>query len=581
MIFLPIELLSCIFDLTNKQDQLRCQFVCNSWHVPAKRAFYSKVTIEEKHDDLNYNNLIRFKKFIECISQSNYHLPTPGQFIQSLIIRFEIALETKFMPTNADFQLLATACPNLEELQFPSNMFWNNVMSIDNQHYWKRLKKVPQFKVMADKQSLDKFLYFKSTLSYLHIAEWQPSVQDFIEMIKSFTHLETLKITTRQRFTSLYDILPTVVECPNITQLIMTSDATTSTTINDNSNVIVPKLRQLRLTVNSISSQLLYTLTRSFPDLKGLMLHFSQPTSDAFSWSDDLQLAMSHLIRFLAHMHQAHLDLFVPNYLIMHYLVKQFYATTKPKMYITYDSCSSFTTGQPDLSYHKQGTVNQIGRLDLRYQGHLPAGLDVNNLPHMSFLQDNGCLIDQLSIQLPSSFLGHSQFVQSIFTDYCPNLKVFNLVQGSFDMDSSSTKLLFSQLIYISMERSLITSSSLYHLSKLYATNLHYLKLEHCRCSESPLGNIISINMPFTQFKKLVIVQDYKSQGTDNPVLVSVFEKKIHRTTLYYYMTQTEKLVPIAPSMIEGYHFEKPHVFLDIVCYSLNQLHLNSCHVAL
>ncbi|KAG2215735.1 hypothetical protein INT46_003947 [Mucor plumbeus] len=581
MIFLPIELLSCIFDLTSKQDQLKCQFVCNSWHVPAKRAFYSKITIEGKHDDLNYNNLIRFKKFIECISQSNDHLPTPGQFIQSLIIRFDIALETKFMPTDADFQLLATASPNLQELQFPSNMFWNNVMSIDNQHYWKRLRKVSQFKVMASKQSLDKFLYFKSTLSYLHIAEWQSSRQDFIEMIKSFTHLETLKITTRQRFTNLYNIIPTLIECPNITQLIMTSDSTTSTNTNNNSDVIVPKLQQLRLTLNSISSQLLFTLTHSFPNLHRLMLHFSQPTNDVSSWSDDLQLAMSRMIQFLTRMHQAHLDLFVPDYLIMHHLVRQFYAATKPKLYITYDSCSSFTTGQPDLSYHKHGTVNQIGRLDLRYQGHLPAGLEVNDLPHMSFLQDNGCLIDRLSIQLPSSFLGHSQFVQSIFTNYCPNLKVFNLVQGSFDMDSSATKFLFSQLIYLSMERSLITSSSLYHLSKLYATSLYYLKLEHCRCSESSLENITSINMPFTQFKKLVIIQDYRSQDTDNPVLVSVFEKKVHRTTLYYYMARTEKLVPTTPSVIAEYHFEKQRMSLDIVCYSLNQLHLNSCHIVL
>ncbi|KAF1796711.1 hypothetical protein FB192DRAFT_1462941 [Mucor lusitanicus] len=579
---LPIELLSCIFDRTNKQDQLACQLVCYRWHVPAKRAFYSKITIEEKHDDLNFNNLFRFKKFIECISSGEYlPLPTPGQFIQSLVIRYEIALETKFMPTNADFQHLAAACPNLQELQFPSNMFWNNVMSIDNQQYWKRLRKVPQFKVMADKQSLDKFLYFKSSLSYLHITEWQSSKQHFIDMIKSFTHLETLKITTRHGFTSLYDIIPTLIECPNITQLIMTSNTTSTTTHNA---ALVPKLRQLKLTSNTLSPQLVHTITHQFPQLQKLMLHFSQPTNDVFVWSDDLQTAMAHMIRFLTCLHQARIDLFVPNYAIMHQLVRQFYyAKTGPKLYISYGSCSSFTTGQPDLVYHKQEAASsqQAGILSLRYQGHLPAGMEANDLPHMALLQDNGYLLDQLSVQLPSSFLGHTQSTETILTSFCPNLKVFNLVQGSFDMESSIQDEMLSsnhQLTFVSMERSLITSSaSLYNFSKLYATSLYYLKLDTCSFSTDPaMRTINTINMPFTQFKKLIIVQDYGA--TTDAVLVSVSEKKSQCTTFYYYMAQAQELVPIAPSVLQEYHFEKPPVLLDIVCYSLDQLQLNTCH---
>ncbi|GAN06707.1 hypothetical protein MAM1_0133d06195 [Mucor ambiguus] len=577
---LPIELLSCIFDHTNKQDQLVCQFICRSWHVPAKRAFYSKVVIEEKHGDLNFNNLFRFKKFIECIASGGYLLPTPGQFIQSLVIRYEVALETKFMPTNADFQHLAAACPNLQELQFPSNMFWNNVMSVDSQQHWKRLRKVPQFKVMADKQSLDKFLYFKSTLSYLHITEWQSSKQHFIDMIKSFTHLETLKITTRHGFTSLYDIIPTLIKCPNITQLIMTSNTTSTTTHNA---ALVPKLRQLKLTSNTLNPQLIQTITHQFPQLQKLMLHFSQPTNDAFGWSDDLQKAIAHMIRFLTCLHQAHIDLFVPNYAIMHQLVRQFYyARTGPKLYISYGSCSSFTTGQPDLVYHSEETASnqQIGRLSLRYQGRLPAGMEVNDLPHMALLQDNGYLLDQLSIQLPSSFLGHVQSTETILTSFCPNLKVFNLVQGSFDMESSiqdETLLSNHQLTFVSMERSLITSStSLYNFSKLYATSLYYLKLDACSFStDLAMRTINTINMPFTQFKKLIIVQDY---GATDAVLVSVSEKKSQSTTFYYYMNQIKALVPISPSVFQEYYFEEPPVSLNIVCYSLDQLQLNACH---
>ncbi|CEP17607.1 hypothetical protein [Parasitella parasitica] len=583
MISFPIELLSCIFDHTSKRDQLVCQFVCYAWHVPAKRAFYNKVKIEEKYDDLNYNNLFRFKRFIKCISQTNRHLPTPGQFIQSLVIRFEIALEAKFMPTTTDFQLLAAACPNLQELHFPSNMFWNDIMSIDNQHYWKRLRKVPQFKVTAEKQSIDKFLYFKSTLSYLHIAEWQlsssSSRQDFVAMIKSFTHLETLKITTQQGFTNLHDIIPTLIECPNIVQLIMASNSTAAMPALTDRNLTVPRLRQLKLTSSSLDPRLIYTIANCFPDLQKLVLRFSQATNDPFVWSDDLQAEMSHLVRFLAGLHQARIDLFVPGYLIVHHLVKQLYiassatASTRPKLCITYGSCSSFTTGQPDLSFHKHDSV---ARLNVRYQGHLPADLLVNNLPHMFFLQENGYLIDQLSIQFPSSLLGRPQFVQSTLTTYCPNLKVFNLVQGSFDMETSDLKLSSSQLTCVSLERSLITLDSLFHLSKLYASSLEYLKLENCVLPNS-LENIAFINMPYTRFKKMTILQDYKDHDI---VLVSVTEKATERTMLYHYLTRTENLVPIiAPTNVPLKGISP--VSLSINCFSLNQLQLNSCYMTI
>ncbi|CAO3607209.1 unnamed protein product [Mucor fragilis] len=580
---LPIELLSCIFDRTNKQDQLVCQFVCRPWHVPAKRAFYSKVTIEEKHGDLSFSSLFRLKTFIECISSGGHLLPAPGQFIQSLAIRYEIALETKFMPTIADFQHLAAACPNLQELQFPSNMFWNHVMSIDNQQHWTRLRKVPQFKVMADKQSLDKFLHFRSTLSYLHITEWQSSKRHFIDTIKSFTHLETLKITAYHGFTSLYDIIPTLIECPNIIQLIMTTNTTSAATTATHSAALVPKLRQLRLTCATLNPQLIHTITHQFPQLQKLMLHFSQSTNDVFGWSDDVQMAMAHMIRFLTCLQQAHVDLFVPNYAILHQLVRQFYYTEAgPKLYISYGSCSSFTTGQPDLVYHKEDSApsQAAGRLSLGYQGHLPAGMQVSDLPHMALLQENGYLLDQLSIQLPSSFLGHTQSTETILTSLCPNLKVFNLVQGSFDMESSiqdETLLSHHQLTFVSMERSLITSSaSLYNFSKLYATSLYYLKLDTCSYStDLAMRTINTINMPFTQFKKLVIVQDY---GATDAVLVSIAEKKSQCTTFYYYASQRRELEPIAPSVLQGYHFEAPPVSLDIVCYSLDQLQLNACH---
>ncbi|KAI8646613.1 hypothetical protein BD408DRAFT_409951 [Parasitella parasitica] len=580
MICFPIELLSCIFDHSSKQDQLVSQFVCYAWHVPAKRAFYSNVTIEEKHDDLNYNNLFRFKRFIECISRPDGHLPTPGQFIQSLAIRFDIALEAKFMPTNADFQLLAAACPNLQELHFPSNMFWNDIMSIDNRNYWKRLRKVPQFKVTAEKQSIDKFLHFKSSLSYLHIAEWQSSKQDFAEMIKSFTHLETLKITTRQGFTNLHDIIPTLVDCPNIAQLIMTSNSTvpTTVTIAAASNLIAPRLRRLKLMSNTLDPRLVYTIANRFPDLNKLVLRFSQSTNDPFIWSDDLQAAMSHMIRFLAGLYQAHIDLFVPSYLIMHHLAKQFYAASpactvpaKPKLCITYGSCSSFTTGQPDFSFRKQDSA---ARLHLGYQGYLPTDLLVTNLPHISFLQEVGYLIDQLSIQFPSSLLGCPQFVQTTLTTYCPNLKTFNLVQGSFDMVASNLELSSTHLICVSMERSLITLESLYHLSKLYASSLEYLKLENCILPNS-MGNIVSINMPFTRFKRLAILQSYKNQDI---VMVSITEKETERTTLYHYMTRTENLVPETPTALLK---ENSSVSLSITCFSLAQLCLNTCQIAL
>jgi hypothetical protein len=101
MVALPSELLELIFEnLINKQDRLESQLVCYSWHIPSKRVFYNKVVIQELRNPniLNNNKPYKLKNFIQSVSRDfnslNGRIPSPGPYVQSLHIDFEIVLET-------------------------------------------------------------------------------------------------------------------------------------------------------------------------------------------------------------------------------------------------------------------------------------------------------------------------------------------------------------------------------------------------------------------------------------------------------------------------------------------------------
>lgn len=295
------------------------------------------------------------------------------------------------MPTAWDFQILATACPNLHELLFPDNMFWNALLSVPP-CYWRSLRRVSSFQVKNDKQSIERFLYFRSSLTRLHISDWHHREQEnsFVDMIKSFTHLETLKITTEQRFTSLCDIIPALIACPNIATLIMICS---NAGINDKDyQFAVPKLRYLNLTMHTVHPAVLNAITKNFPNIKTLELRFSLRI-DKDVWSDaQMQTAMKHMINFMICLPEAHLELFVPYHLIeelVSYFYIQNYSRSPTKVVISYNSCSSFTTGLPDITYRYLGSKIQ---LHIRYQRPLTSRVRPKTCPTCTYSNSMACI---------------------------------------------------------------------------------------------------------------------------------------------------------------------------------------------
>jgi hypothetical protein len=597
MITLPSELLELIFEnLTSKQDRLESQLVCYAWHIPAKRVFYNKVVIQELHDPriLNYNKPYKLKNFIQSVSRVIHldsRIPSPGLYVQSLHIDFEIVLETQFMPTAWDFQALATACPNLRELLFPDNMFWNALLSVPP-CYWQSLKRVSSFQVRNDKQSIERFLYFRTSLTRLHISDWQYRGQgvSFVDMIKSFTCLETLKITTVQRFTSLHDMTPTLISCPNITTLIMICSNASN---NDKDYQFTSKLRCLNLLIHTVNSNLLNAITRNFPDLKKLVLRFSQKVEKEI-WSDaQIQTAMKHLISLMVCLPEARLELFI-SHQHMAELVPYFCIHHKPpKITISYHSCSSFTTGLPDIAYHHQGDASQ---LQLRYQGPLTSRVRPKDLPHMFILKQHGFFINDLTIQEPSysphaerqihCHLSYKEILaktpcstaQTLLVDDCPNLQRLDMTHCHVHFTEGIYTQFVSLLTRFKLTHSLLTSSSLYHLSKNFSANLQYLSLSHCRSSET-MDRIDLINMPWTGFKKLTMLEAVDEDITE--VIITVFEHRSYRTTVLAYQVQKRQLV-IQPSA-KSYQHNQHSVAqtLNIHCEFMDQFQYNTSSVSL
>lgn len=514
MICLPTELLSQIFDcLTNKQDQLSLQLVCLSWHVPAKRAFYKTVVIAELDNNKTYK-FVRFIQSMAAAKTNNSFIPLPGQFVKALHVDFEIGFETKFMPTVADYQLLGRSCFNIEEFDFPVNMFWNYLISANLNQYWKKLKRIPCFRISPNmaKYELGRFFHFQSSLTHLDIDYFY--IQNFSFMVKSFTNLEGLKITTNtQNFTQM---IPTLIDCPNITEFSMT----TTCLVNDLPiKHLVPRLRYLDLNVCVMSSHLINAITQNFPDLQKLVLRVQQQSP----------VLMNQLSRFITtELPQCSIHLFFSsNDSIL--LIKQF-ISSNTIVNISYDSRSSFTTGVPDLSYHQH---DQYKILFLRYQGSISPQVQSQDFSHMKLLKDHGIYIQHLNIQSPCSLLAVERksarpCIQSILMHDCPNLSTLFMSQCYFDLKPEAEKNGF--VTRLTVEKSVITSGSLYHLS-LHCIYLKHLILDHCEFDSL-------INMPKTKFKKLSIV---KKCSISDVVEITILE--LTRTTTCYYLNKTREFV--------------------------------------
>lgn len=553
MALLPVEIISLVFGyVTNSQDQLALQKVCLHWHEPAKRAFYKKVFITEVHDQHNYNydkpfTFIKFIKSITAPDPSLHRIPTAGQFVKQLYIDFDVVLETKFMPTVSDYQHLATACPNLEVFDFPVTMFWNYLISANVNQYWRKMKRVPAFRItpMMNAYQIDRFLHFKSSLTTLEIDYYYTSLQQeqFKQMIRSFTNLEVLKIrTSTQSFTRMIPILNDC--CPNLTDFCM--DTTTSLVNETKTDIIIPRLYQLQLNLRTMSPYIIHTLIKSFPDLRKLVLRIQQSS-----------VGLGHLISFItSRLSQSSIHLFATSNDFTT-SIAQFIRSARPIVNILYDSRSSFVTNVPDLSFEQ---YRQQKELFVRYQGSISPSVSNEELPHMLLLRDYGFSIEHLKLRSPSSLFTsekaqsqETSCVQHILQTYCPNLFALHLSMCYFDIKTFPCGQQL-ELERLTLENSTITPNSLKHLSQA-CSSLKYLELHRCEFD-------YDIDMPNTNFKRLSLLS---TQCKDTEVVL--YEMKNDCTTRFFYSAETRSLTTTTDL--------SPLTQIFIKCFTMDQLRFN------
>lgn len=545
---LPVEIISLVFDhITNSQDQLTLQKVCYYWHEPAKRAFYKKIVITEVHDQNNYNydkpfTFIKFIKSITSPDTSLCRIPTAGHYVKQLYIDFDVVLETKFMPTVSDYQHLATACPNLEEFDFPVTMFWNYLISANVNQYWRKMKKVPAFRItpMMNTYQIDRFLHFKSSLTTLEIDYYYTSLQQeqFKQMIRSFTNLEVLKIrTSTQSFTRMIPILNEC--CSNLTDFCM--DTTTCLVNETKTNIVIPRLYQLQLNLRTIPPHIVNTLIQSFPDLRKLVLRIQQSS-----------VGLEHLINYItSRLSQSSIHLFATSNDFTT-SIAQFIISARPIVNILYDSRSSFVTNVPDLSFEQK---EQHKELFVRYQASISPSVPSEELPHMLLIKDYGFYIQHLKLRSPSSLFTSEKTqsqekscVQHILQSYCPNLLALHLSMCYFDIKEYSS----GQLERLTLENSTITPKSLNYLSHA-CPELKFLELHQCEFD-------YTMDMPKTNFKRLSLLTVER-----NDTEIVLYEMKNDCTTRYFYSGETQSFTSrISPST---------RVFIK--CFTMDQLRFN------
>jgi hypothetical protein len=169
----------------------------------------------------------------------------------------------------------------------------------------------------------------------------------------------------------------------------------------------------------------------------------------------------------------------------------------------------------------------------------------------MHILKQHGLYIHDLTIQEPSySPLAERQIhhslsykeilaktpcsmAQSLLVDDCPSLKRLDMIKCYFHFTEKASTDSHSSLKHFNLTQSLLTVSSLHHLSKTFSANLEYLSLSYCRFSES-IDRIDLINMPYTQFKKLIVREEMDEHITE--VIVTVFEHRVYRSTVLVYI---------------------------------------------
>lgn len=170
---LPAEILQQIFEELSTNDLFTCQFVCHSWHVPAKRNFYK---------DVEFKTSIGINLFLTCIDdQQHYKIPTipsPGVFVKRLFFNHSpktaamqyLGVGSTLSPKH--FKALATQCPNITTVDCTQNLnslVVNALLSLEQDIQWTQLTSFPdgnRISLELYKQCAYKFRHSLTTLYF-------------------------------------------------------------------------------------------------------------------------------------------------------------------------------------------------------------------------------------------------------------------------------------------------------------------------------------------------------------------------------------------------------------------------------
>lgn len=97
---LPSEILVAIFSQVPKETQIVCQYVCKSWHYPARQLFYNTIIIMGKRNG-------QLSKLLYCLENS---------LVGSMVKVLQIEGDRKPVLTRQELITLITLCPNIQEL---------------------------------------------------------------------------------------------------------------------------------------------------------------------------------------------------------------------------------------------------------------------------------------------------------------------------------------------------------------------------------------------------------------------------------------------------------------------------------
>jgi hypothetical protein len=466
---LPSEILDIIFGFLTKEAQCTSQYVCHAWHVPAKRAFYHRIHLSFDSRDFTQPDL--FKRLIHSLGSPILFNVSAGQCLRHLRVDFQIALEPSFMPTATDFQCLASYCPNLKSFLFPGKMFWRTM--IETAHRFNSLEALPALD--GSYESCQQLLHFRHSLTTLEVESWQHRLTEISDYLAMFTKIQTLIITCK-RFTSLHDVIPSLIRCPTVRHLILELTFPMRTRPMKQ---VVPRLTHLTLTLSKVCPNTLSFIYKCLPDLRWLSLKFTSDIA-AVTWSEEQIHVMQKLLLFSGTLDYANIHVFTGVSDLTHDLAQLF---TKQDFSLTvnYDSRVSTTSLIPDLLIEKK---NNTRHLHITYQGLF------SHFPHDHFLMHWSSHLAYLQITYPGATRNQQRSDIDLIMAHCPRLKSLVLDQAYIQPEFKCSH---TSLQCLTLKRCLLTDDS---VSSFFLPSLRKLGFDRCNYVEERENSIILETSP-------------------------------------------------------------------------------------